>query len=88
MLGLAVLVGATVLASCGSGPGPYTVTAVFPSAEGLFPGNAVQVLGVASGTVTKVTPTLHDVVVTMSVNGAAGPSRRGAGRADHTAAAR
>ena len=66
---LTVVVGAAVLASCGTGPGPYSVTAVFPSAEGLFPGNAVQVLGVGAGTVTRVTPTLRDVVVTMSITG-------------------
>jgi virulence factor Mce-like protein len=64
-----VALSATVLASCGGGAAPYTVTAVFPSAEGLFPGNAVQVLGVGAGTVTAVAPTGDHVVVTMSVQG-------------------
>ena len=62
-------VSATVLAACGGGPPPYTVTAVFPSAEGLFAGNAVDVLGVGAGTVTGVRPELHDVIVTMAVDG-------------------
>jgi len=57
------------LASCGGGPGPTTLTAMFPSAEGLFPGNAVDMLGVGVGTVTGVTPTGDHVVVTMNVNG-------------------
>ena len=69
MFGLVVAVSATVLASCGTGPGPYTVSAVFPSAEGLFAGNAVEILGVRAGTVTQVTPSLGDVVVTMSLDG-------------------
>jgi len=64
-----VAVSATVLGACGGGPSPYSVTAVFPSAEGLFAGNAVDVLGVGAGTVTKVRPELHDVIVTMSVDG-------------------
>ena len=68
-LAAVVAVSATVLAACGGGPGPYTVTAVLPSAEGLFAGNAVDVLGVGAGTVTAVRPQLHDVVVTMAVDG-------------------
>ncbi|HZU78751.1 MAG TPA: MCE family protein, partial [Acidimicrobiales bacterium] len=70
-LGAAALAAATagmVLTSCG-GPSAYTVTAVFPSAEGLFAGNAVQVLGVSRGTVTKVDPQAGRVVVTMSIAG-------------------
>jgi len=63
-----VTLSATVLAACGGGSGAYTVSAVFPSAEGLFPGNAVEVLGVAAGTVTAVTPSASHVVVTMSLD--------------------
>jgi virulence factor Mce-like protein len=65
--GAAALAG-TLFAACG-GPGSYTVTAVLPSAEGLFPGNAVQVLGVNRGTVTSVTPQGSQVVVKMTVDG-------------------
>ena len=57
------------LSACG-GPSAYTVTAIFPSAEGLFPGNAVDVLGVQRGSVTSVTPQIGRVVVVMSINGA------------------
>ena len=64
-----VALSATVLGACGGGASPYTVTAVFPSAEGLFAGNAVDVLGVGAGSVTAVRPELHDVIVTMAVNG-------------------
>jgi phospholipid/cholesterol/gamma-HCH transport system substrate-binding protein len=66
----AVALGASVLASCSAGSSPYTVRAVFQSAEGLFPGNAVDVLGVPSGSVTSVQPQGDHVLVTMSVNGA------------------
>jgi phospholipid/cholesterol/gamma-HCH transport system substrate-binding protein len=64
-----VVVGASLLASCGSGASPYTVRAVFSSAEGLFPGNSVDILGVSKGTVTKVQPEAGYVVVTMSIEG-------------------
>ena len=57
------------LSACG-GPSAYKVTAIFPSAEGLFPGNAVEVLGVQRGSVTEVTPQVGRVVVVMSINGA------------------
>jgi phospholipid/cholesterol/gamma-HCH transport system substrate-binding protein len=56
------------LSACG-GPANYPVTALFSSAEGLFPGNAVEVLGVPRGTVTKVTPENGYVRVDMSVDG-------------------
>ncbi|MHB8682521.1 MAG: MCE family protein [Acidimicrobiales bacterium] len=68
LLGGLALVGATTLAACG-GPSAYTVTAVFPSAEGLFPGNAVEVLGVARGSVTKVTPEAGRVTVVLTIDG-------------------
>lgn len=65
----ALLVGAsTTLVACGGSSG-YPVTAIFPSAEGLFPGNAVDVLGVNRGTVTSVTPEAGQVVVKMNIDG-------------------
>ena len=69
-LGAAALaaVTGTVLSACG-GPSSYPVTAMFPTAEGLFPGNAVQVLGVQRGSVTSVTPENGVVVVKMTIDG-------------------
>jgi phospholipid/cholesterol/gamma-HCH transport system substrate-binding protein len=66
---MGVVLAGSLLAACGSGPGPYKVTAVFQSAEGLFPGNSVEVLGVGKGDVTHVQPVGDHVVVTMSVDG-------------------
>lgn len=63
-------VSGTALVACGGGPSNYAVTAVFSSAEGLFPGNAVDVLGVGRGSVTKVTPEAGQVVVKMTIDGA------------------
>lgn len=68
VLGASVLLASALLASCGSGGSPYTIRAVFQSAEGLFPGNSVEILGVAKGSVTKVQPNANDVLVTMSIN--------------------
>jgi phospholipid/cholesterol/gamma-HCH transport system substrate-binding protein len=64
-----VALSASLLTSCGSGASPYTIKAVFQSAEGLFPGNSVEVLGVAKGTVTHVDPEADQVLVTMSIDG-------------------
>jgi phospholipid/cholesterol/gamma-HCH transport system substrate-binding protein len=64
-----VSLSASLLTSCGSGAPPYTIKAVFQSAEGLFAGNSVEVLGVAKGTVTKVQPEADQVLVTMSIDG-------------------
>lgn len=71
VLGLAALVaaGGLGLSACG-GPSNYALTAMFSSAEGLFPGNGVDVLGVPQGTVTSVTPENGVVVVKMSIKGA------------------
>jgi len=69
VLAVAAALCASLLASCSSGPSPYQVTAVLQSAEGLFPGNAVDVLGVGKGSVTTVKPVGDHVVVTMSVEG-------------------
>ena len=69
-LGVAALtaLSGTVLSACVGGSS-YGVTAMFPSAEGLFPGNAVQVLGVQRGSVTSVTPENGVVVVKMTIDG-------------------
>ena len=68
-MSVALGLGGALLASCGGGSSPYTVTTMLPSAEGLFPGNAVDVLGVGVGNVTAVTPTASHVVVQMSIKG-------------------
>ena len=65
----ALAVGGVALASCAGGPSSYTVTAMLPSAEGLFPGNAVDLLGVGVGNVTGVAPGASRVIVTMSIKG-------------------
>lgn len=65
----ATAVAATTLSGCIGGPSPTKVTAIFKTAQGLFPGNAVDVLGVAVGTVTSVHPTGTEVVVQLSING-------------------
>jgi phospholipid/cholesterol/gamma-HCH transport system substrate-binding protein len=68
-VGAAVVAGSSLLASCSSGdPASYTVKAVFSDAEGLYPGNSVEVLGVAEGSVSHVQPVGSHVVVTMSIN--------------------
>ncbi len=50
-------------------PGTYTVRAVFPSAQGLFSGAAVRLLGVRIGTVTDVEYQDGAVDVTMQLDG-------------------
>lgn len=45
----------------------YPMRAVFASANGLFPGNAVEMLGAPIGTVTEVVNTGNTVLVTMQV---------------------
>lgn len=68
LLALVGAAGGLGLSACG-GPSNYPITALFSSAEGLFPGNAVEVLGVQRGTVTKVTPENGFVKVDMSIDG-------------------
>jgi phospholipid/cholesterol/gamma-HCH transport system substrate-binding protein len=70
MLGalLAVIVVAVTLSACVGGSPPTTITATFANAEGLFPGNSVDSLGVPVGHVTKVTPAGDHVLVTMVVD--------------------
>jgi phospholipid/cholesterol/gamma-HCH transport system substrate-binding protein len=50
-----------------SGPGNYRVSAMFPEAPGVYPGNAVKVLGVRVGKVESITPSVDGVKVVMSV---------------------
>ncbi len=50
-------------------PGTYPISAVFRSAQGVFPGNAVRLLGVQIGTVTGVSYEHGAVRVNMQVNG-------------------
>lgn len=66
-LAAAGLAAGTLLTACGSG-GTYTITAVFSSAEGLFAGNSVEVLGVARGSVVAVRPGDGHVTVTLAVD--------------------
>jgi phospholipid/cholesterol/gamma-HCH transport system substrate-binding protein len=67
VVAIVVVVGAVFVALPGSQP-PYQLQAVFASADGLFPGNTVDILGVPSGRVTKVANTGDEVLVTMQVN--------------------
>ncbi|MHB1784659.1 MAG: MCE family protein [Acidimicrobiales bacterium] len=70
--GLAVLaVMATIASACslvGSQASPYTVSADFASAVGLYPSSAVTVLGVRVGTVVAVTNQGDHVLVKMSID--------------------
>ncbi|MGH9299684.1 MAG: MCE family protein, partial [Acidimicrobiales bacterium] len=52
-----------------SSPGTYEVHAIFPSAQGVFTGASVRLLGVRVGTVTDVHYARGSVEVTMQVNG-------------------
>ncbi len=52
-----------------SSPGTYPMTAIFPSAQGLFAGAAVRLLGVQVGTVTNVAYEHGAVRVSMQVTG-------------------
>lgn len=46
-----------------------TITAMFDEASGLYPGNAVEILGMQVGTVTAVTPMETRVEVTLEIDG-------------------
>jgi len=75
-LGLAAIAAAAVAVWLTAQAGTYTVRAVFPSAQGLFSGAAVRLLGVRVGTVTDVAYHNGAVDVTMQVNGSQSlPSR-------------
>lgn len=58
---------AVSLAACGGSSG-YTVKAVFATADGMYAGNPVEVLGVREGTVTQVKAMGRAVLVTMSID--------------------
>ncbi|MHB8262388.1 MAG: MCE family protein [Acidimicrobiales bacterium] len=67
---LVLAVMALGLAGCAGDPSSgYTIHADFTSAEGLFPGNAVDLLGVQIGTVSTVQNSSHGVAVAMHVSG-------------------
>jgi phospholipid/cholesterol/gamma-HCH transport system substrate-binding protein len=68
-LGLAAVAAAAGATWFTAQPGTYMVRAVFPSAQSLFSGAAVQLLGVRIGTVTNVQYENGAVDVTMQVNG-------------------
>jgi virulence factor Mce-like protein len=51
-----------------SGPATYVVTAMFPSAPGLYDGNSVDVLGYRIGSVQGVKPAPGGVTVTMRID--------------------
>lgn len=58
---------------------PLSFTALFPSAIGLYPGDAIKIAGVPVGTITAITPGVTDTVISMSVrHGAAIPADAGA----------
>lgn len=63
----ATLAAATALTGCVGSGGSYTFTGIFASGQNLFPGAAVQVLGLAEGTVTSVHAVGRHVVVDMSL---------------------
>ncbi|MGA7051626.1 MAG: MCE family protein [Mycobacterium sp.] len=74
--GLAVAIAAVVVLAAvgvgwwyfGSGEKPITVTAQFDSASGLYEGNAVAVLGMPVGNITKITPKVGYVEVQFTVD--------------------
>lgn len=63
---LALVGGAAAVIGFGGGP-TKTISARFPEAPGLYPGNHVEVLGITVGSVTGVHPGAGYVTVTMSV---------------------
>ncbi len=65
-VGVVAAISAAGLAACNGG-GSYSLRAVFANAGGLYPGNAVDVLGVPVGTVTAVTPQGSTVLVSMRI---------------------
>jgi phospholipid/cholesterol/gamma-HCH transport system substrate-binding protein len=66
----AVVIAAASLAAvdAAAGPSTYPVTARFARAPGLFPGAAVEVLGVPVGTVTSVKNVEDEVVVKLAID--------------------
>jgi len=66
-LAAVAVVVAAVVVFVATRPAPFTVTAHFVEAPGLYVGNDVAILGVPLGRVTKVTPGGSDVAVEMSL---------------------
>ncbi|MGW4368582.1 MCE family protein [Nocardia takedensis] len=68
----ALALGAACLAGCAGGPGAdtTTVTAHFATANGLYEGNAVSVLGMRVGKIVRIQTRGADVEVEMRVDGA------------------
>ena len=67
---LLVLAGVTYLTiGAAAKRGPITVTAMFDEASGLYPGNAVEILGMPVGTVTAVVPKDTYVEATLEIDG-------------------
>jgi phospholipid/cholesterol/gamma-HCH transport system substrate-binding protein len=61
------IVAAGIVALVSSGPTETTITALFSTAPGLYPGNQVKILGMPVGTVTKITSGPTYVTVQMEV---------------------
>lgn len=73
MAGLAILLmlagfGYLVVSRSTGERGPITVTALFDEASGLYEGNAVEILGIQVGSVTRVTPKDMYVEVELSID--------------------
>lgn len=64
---LLALIGWGIAALVAGGPSSMTISARFATAPGLYTGNAVDVLGMPVGTVTKITPSPKYVTVAMQV---------------------
>ena len=61
------IVVAGIVAIASSGPAETTITALFATAPGLYPGNQVKILGMPVGEVTKIIPGPTYVTVQMQV---------------------
>jgi phospholipid/cholesterol/gamma-HCH transport system substrate-binding protein len=64
---VAAIVIAGIVAIATTGPTETTITALFSTAPGLYPGNQVKILGMPVGEVTKITPGPTYVTVQMQV---------------------
>ena len=63
-----VLLGAGLVWFKGTEPDRITVTATFPATVGLYPGDAVRVVGVPMGTISDITPRGGEVDVVMELD--------------------
>lgn len=66
---LLAVAGGVLVATVARPTGPIRVTAHFDEASGLYPGNAVEVLGIPVGTVAEVTPRSTYVEVVLELDG-------------------